>query len=95
MSVRGTGRVVATLQRTSETVISASSVESSRYMPPPSRKRSIGATNRTTCSVAPSRSSVDRMRQTLLVSDASSRTRPVPETTASTSTSATGVQRCQ
>ena len=95
-TVVGVGvRGAATLHRTSVTVSSPSSVENSRYMPPPSTNLSIGPTSRTACSVAPSRSRAATMRHTLLVSDASSRIRPVPVTVAVTSTSGTVVQRCQ
>ena len=85
----GAGRRGArTFHRTACTVICDVSVLSSSHMPPPSTNRSTGPTRRTCCRTAPWTSCAATMRDTLLVSDAISRIRPVPETTASTSTSA-------
>ena len=94
-SVRGTGRGAATVQRTSVTVSSPVSVLMSSHMPPPSTNRSMRPVSRIGTRSASRTSCASTMRHTLLVSEAISRTRPVPLSVASTWTSGTVVQRCQ
>jgi hypothetical protein len=64
-------------------------------MAPPSTNRSTGPTRRTVVASPSRTSTAATIRQTLLVSDAISRSRPVPVATAVTSTSPMSVQRCQ